>query len=159
MSKKDIKHTEVWFWTNWFSVFRPSSGSYIVVGRKSVRAGRRTPTTAAIRAPTPRLSWTAASRRCPLSVRAHSVLPPGSDPHPGPPPQTGASSPDQPGKDTQALWHHLLRMLGRRWGWERGGGAETEKKRRSPELQRKRRLLNCDRAGRWSTNWSTCCWL
>lgn len=38
----------------WFCVFRPSSGSSAVVGRGSVRAGRRTTTTAAIRAPTPR---------------------------------------------------------------------------------------------------------
>lgn len=161
---KAVNIMRIWFWANWFCIFRPSSGSCIVAGRRSVRAGRRTPTTAAIRAPTPHPSWTAASKHSPPSVPAHAAPPPGSDPRPGPPPQTGASSPDRRGEDTQARWRHSLRMLGHRWGSERSEGrwwtvrAETEKKSRSSEPQRKHRLPNCDGAERWSTNWSTCCW-
>lgn len=124
-------------------VFRRSSGSFAVSGRKSVRVGRRITTTAPIRAPTPPPSWTAASRRCPPSAPARDVLPPDSTLHHGPPPRTKSSSQGHWEKDSQARCPRSLRTLGRCWT----GGALM--RRSSMEPQRERY------GGKWSTNWHT----
>lgn len=59
-----------------FFPLRPLFGSSDASGNGSASDGRRTPTTAAIRALTIHPSWTAASRRCPPSAPARSMLPP-----------------------------------------------------------------------------------
>ena len=122
-------------------VFRRSSGSFAASGRRSVRVGRRTTTTAPIRDPTTPPSWTAASRRCPPSAPARDVLPPDSTLHHGPPPRTKSSSQGRWEEASRARCPRLLRTLGRCWT----GGASMRRSSMEPQRERYR--------GKWSTDW------
>lgn len=95
-----------------FFSLRPLFGSSDASGNGSASDGRHTPTTAAIRALTIHPSWTAASRRCPPSAPARSMLPPDPTLQHGPTPPVESFTRDPREEVGPARCPGLLRTRG-----------------------------------------------